>query len=224
MISRENCQRIDHAVNDAHRGGARLICACAEAGITLRVLQRRKRCEGLERGDRRPQVVRPVPAHALSETEREEIPRIANESRIAEFPPARIVPMLAGKEVYVASESSLSRVLRAHGQTRHRGRAKMPQRTRPPSTHVATAPRQIFSWDMTYLPATLIGRWSYLYLTLDQYSRKIVGFEVRDSDDSEHAINLQRRTALAEDLHTLDYTPVLHWIAARRSRSPRSWR
>ena len=91
--------------------------------------------------------------------------------------------MLADEGVYVASESSFSRVLRAHGQTRHRGRAKAPQRVRPPSTHVATAPRQVFCWDMTYLPATAIGRWFYLYLILDLYSRKIVGFEVHETDD-----------------------------------------
>jgi putative transposase len=210
MISLEGRQRIARAVQEAHRDGARLEYACAEAGITVRTLQRWKRCEGLERGDRRPQTVRPAPSHALSEAEREEILRIANEPRFAELPPARIVPMLADEGIYVASESSFSRVLRAHGQTRHRGRAKTPQRTRPPSTHVATAPRQVFCWDMTYLPATVTGRWFFLYLILDLYSRKIVGFEVHETDDSEHAVNLLRRAALAEDLHTLDYKPVLH--------------
>ena len=55
---------------------------------------------------------------------------------------------------------------------------------------------------MTYLPATVNGRWFLLYLILDLYSRK--------TDDSEHALNLLRRTALTEDLHTLDYKPVLH--------------
>ncbi len=110
-----------------------------------------------------------------------------------------------------------TRVLRAHGQTRHRGRAKAPQRTRPPSTHVATAPRQVFCWDMTYLPATVMGRWFYLYLILDLYSRKIVGFEVHESDDSEHAVNLLRRTALPEDLHTLDYKRKRHAEAALTS-------
>ena len=118
--------------------------------------------------------------------------------------------MLADEGVYIASESSFSRVLRAQGQTRHRDRAKAPQRVRAPSTHVATAPRQVFCWDMTYLPATVVGRWFYLYLILDLYSRKIVGFEVHERDDSEHAVNLLCRTALAEDLHTLDYKPVLH--------------
>ena len=177
---------------------------------SARTLQRWKRCEGLERGDRRPQAVRPVPAHALSEAERGQILQIAHEPRFAELPPARIVPMRADEGVYVASESSFSRVLRAHGQTRHRGRAKAPQRLRPPSTHVATAPRQVFCWDMTYLPETVMGRWFYLYLILDLYSRKIVGFEVHETDDSEHAVNVLRRTALAEDLHTLQYKLVLH--------------
>lgn len=93
-------------------------------------------------------------AHALSEVERAEILRIANEPRFAEFPSARIVPMPADETFYVARESSVSRALRARGQTRHRGRAEAPQWTRPPSTHVATAPRQVFRWDKTHLPAT----------------------------------------------------------------------
>jgi hypothetical protein len=58
---------------------------------------------------------------------------------------------------------------------------------------------------MTYLPATVIGRWFYLYLIMGLYSRKIVGFEVRKADDSEQVVNLLRRTALAEDLYTLNY-------------------
>ena len=210
MISLGDRQSIARSVAEAHRAGARLKSACAEAGITVRTLQRWKRSEGLERGDRRPQAIHPVPVHTLSEVERAQILEIANAPRFAELPPARIVPMLADEGVYVASESSFSRVLRAHGQTRHRGRAQAPQRVRPPSTHVATAPRQVLCWDMTYLPATAIGRWFYLYLILDLYSRKIVGFEVHETDDSEHAVHLLRRTALAEDWHTLDDQPVLH--------------
>ena len=62
---------------------------------------------------------------------------------------------------------------------------------------------------MTYKWSCRI-RHDFLYLILDLYSRKIVGFEVHETDDSEHAVNLLRRTALAEDVHTLDYKPVLH--------------
>jgi putative transposase len=63
---------------------------------------------------------------------------------------------------------------------------------------------------MTYLPATVTGRWFHLYLILDLYSRKIVGWEVHDSDAAEHAAHLVRRTALAEGIAALEARPVLH--------------
>jgi transposase InsO family protein len=118
--------------------------------------------------------------------------------------------MLADEGVYLASESSFARVLREQGQSTHRGRAKAPRATRPPTTHIATAPRQVWCWDMTYLPALVLGRWFHLYLILDLYSRKIVGWEVHDTDDANHAAHLVRRTALSEGIVTLVEKPVLH--------------
>jgi transposase InsO family protein len=135
---------------------------------------------------------------------------VANEARFAAVPPARIVPMLADEGVYLASESTFARVLRAHGQTAHRGRAKAPRAKRQPTTHIASAVSQVWCWDMTYLPATVVGRWFYLYLILDLYSRKIVGWEVHANDASEHAVHLVRRTALAEGIAALTDKPVLH--------------
>ena len=172
--------------------------ACETAGIELRTLQRWKAREGLTAGDGRPQAVRPMPSQALSQAERARLLAVANEPRFATVPPARIVPMLADEGVYLGSESSMARVLRAHGQNARRGRAKAPKATRPPTTHIATAPGQVWCWDMTYLPAVVMGQWFHLYLILDLYSRKIVGAEVHDSDDSDHAVHLVRRTALAE--------------------------
>lgn len=63
---------------------------------------------------------------------------------------------------------------------------------------------------MTYLPARVMGRWSPLYLILDLYSRKIVGAEVHDSDDSVHTVHLVRRTALAEGIAAMTPKPMLH--------------
>jgi transposase InsO family protein len=209
MILVEDRQTIAARIAEAQRRGARLKTACELAGIDVRTLQRWKR-EGIEHGDRRPHALRPTPAHALSAEERARIVQIANEPRFAELPPARIVPMLADEGTYIASESSFSRVLRAHGQIRHRGRAKTPQRGRPPSTHVATAPRQLWCWDLTFLASQVVGRWFFLYLILDVYSRKIVGFEVHETDSSDHAVDLLRRTALAEGVHSLPKKPILH--------------
>jgi putative transposase len=209
MIPVEDRQIIAKRIAQAKSSGARLKAACELAGIDVRTLQRWKR-DGLERGDRRPHATRSTPQHALTAEERKRILQLANEPRFAELPPARIVPMLADEGTYIASKSSFSRVLRAHGQTRHRGRAKTPQRKRPPSTHVATAPRQVWSWDMTFLASRIAGKWFYLYLIMDVFSRKIVGFEVHETDSSDHAVALLRRTALSEGLHALKEKPVLH--------------
>lgn len=210
MIALEDRQTVAQHIQLAHASGARLRPACKIAGIDLRTLQRWQAHEGLTQGDGRPAAERPMPSHALTPDERSQILAVANEPRFASVPPARIVPMLADEGVYLASESSFCRVLREHGQNAHRGRAKVPKASRPPTTHIATAPRQVWCWDMTYLPATVIGRWFHLYLILDLYSRKIVGWEVHATDDSHHAAHLVHRTALAQGIAMLDSKPVLH--------------
>jgi transposase InsO family protein len=142
--------------------------------------------------------------------ERARIIAVANEPRFAETPPSRIVPTLADEGIYIASESSFHRVLRAHGQMNRRGRAQPPRALRPPTTHIATGPAEVWCWDVTFLPAQIQGRWFYFYLILDLYSRTIVGFEVHDTDSAEHAAHLARRTALAEGVHAISVRPVLH--------------
>jgi transposase InsO family protein len=210
MIVLEDRRSLAQDIDIAHNAGARLRLACGIAGIDARTLQRWKAHEGLVEGDGRPQAVRATPIHALSADERAQLLSVANEPRFASVPPARIVPMLADEGVYIASESSFARVLRAEGQSVHRGRAKAPKAVRPPTTHIASGPRQVWCWDMTYLPAVVMGMWFHLYLILDLYSRKIVGWEVHDSDHSDHAVHLVRRTALSEGIAALTDKPVLH--------------
>ena len=104
-----------------------------------------------------PDAVRPLPAHALSPAERAEVLRVANEPRFADMPPARIVPTLADEGVYIASESTFARVLRAHGQSAHRGRAKAP-RAAAPADHAhrhGAAGSLVLGYD---LPACQGGR------------------------------------------------------------------
>ena len=210
MIVLEDRRSLAHDIDIAHKAGARLRLACGIAGIDERTLQRWRAHEGLVQGDGRPQAVRATPSHALSADERAHLLSVANEPRFASVPPARIVPMLADEGVYIASESSFARVLRAEEQNAHRGRAKAPKAVRPPTTHIASSPRQVWCWDMTYLPAIVMGMWFHLYLILDLYSRKIVGWEVHDNDHSDHAAHLVRRTALAEGIAALTDKPVLH--------------
>lgn len=209
MIRVEDRRQTTRNIEQARQAGARLDRACEVAGIDARTLQRWQ-AAGLECGDRRPQAARPQPAHALSPQERAAILQVANEPRFAELPPARIVPMLADEGRYLASESSFHRVLRAHGQTAHRGRAKAPSKPRQPTTHVAQGPGEVWCWDVTWLPSRVTGRWFYLYLILDLYSRKIVGHEVHEVESAEHAAHLVKRTALSEGVHAAPRRPVLH--------------
>jgi transposase InsO family protein len=210
MTRLEDRQILVRDIEQACADGARLAPACGLAGIDAGTLRRWKADDVLTQGDRRPDADRPVPSHALTEMERARILEVANEPRFADTPPSRIVPTLADEGIYIASESSFHRVLRAHGQMNRRGRAQPPRASRPPTTHIATAPAEVWCWDVTFLPAQIQGRWFYFYLILDLYSRKIVGFEVHDTDSAEHAAHLARRTALAEGVHAMPVRPVLH--------------
>ncbi|WP_211289247.1 IS3 family transposase, partial [Xanthomonas hyacinthi] len=212
MIVLEDRQSLVADIEQAPRDGARLGQACRIAGIDVRSLQRWRSNDSLVTGDRRPHAVRKRPAHALTEDERAQVLNVANEPRFADMPSARIVPMLADEGRDIASESSFARILREYGQNARRGRARAPRPSRAPSTHIATAPGQVWCWDMTYLPAEVAGRWFHLFLIMDLYSRKIIGWEVHDSDGAEHATHLVRRTALAENIVLQDpaHRPVLH--------------
>lgn len=182
---------------EAVAAGASTAAACAEMHLTLRTLQRWTRAGAL-RADARTTTVRPTPANALSPAERATILTLCNSPEHAHLPPSQIVPRLADQGRYVASESTFYRVLRAADQQHRRGRSQPPQRRAPPTTHVATAARQVWSWDITYLPSPVRGRYYYLYLIEDVYSRKAVGWEVYEQECGERAATLLQRSVLRE--------------------------
>ena len=144
MTRLEDRQTLARGIEQAQMGGARLAEACALAGLDPRTVQRWRSGAGLTRGDRRPDAIRPASSHALTEAERTRIVAVANQARFADTPPARIVPALADEGIYIGSESSFHRVLRAHGQMNRRGRAHPPRKSRPPTTHIATQPGEVW--------------------------------------------------------------------------------
>ncbi|MGE0969607.1 helix-turn-helix domain-containing protein [Klebsiella sp. WOUb02] len=110
--------------------------------------------------DRRPAAPRPVPKNRLSAEEEQLVLAVCHEPRFASLPPAQIVPVLADEGRYIASESTFYRVLRRYGEVSHRGRQQAPQ-SRPLSTWKATAPNQVWSWDITWLKSLTAGHWFY---------------------------------------------------------------
>jgi len=123
---------------------------------------------------------------------------VANSPEFRDSSPKQIVPILADRGAYVASESTFYRVLRAEGQQKHRETSRQP-RVRP-HAQTATGPGQVWSWDITYLRANVRGTFYFLYLFVDVWSRKIVGWEVHEDESMEHASVLVRRLARQEGI------------------------
>lgn len=190
MTAPEVRQQVVVLVQEATASGARQEQACAVVGLSVRTLQRWQDGETV-RVDQRP-FRQYEPPHQLSEAERAELLAVANSEEFGHLPPSQIVPRLADQGRYLASESTFYRVLKAAGQLAHR-RSERPAQTRSkPRAVCAKAPNQVWSWDITYLPAAIRGQFFYLYLFLDIFSRKIVGWQVYDEENSALASEILR--------------------------------
>lgn len=183
-------------LDEAQAAGARLAPACRELGLDPRTVQRWRAC-GV--GDDRRDGPRTVAHNKLKAAERQRIIDVANSPRFRDLSPKQIVPLLADDGEYVASESTFYRVLREEKMLAHRGRAKPPT-SQPPREHVATGPNQVCSWDITYLRTPIKGLFFYLYLYVDVWSRKITGFRVEDSEDSDLAAQLLVEVCASEGI------------------------
>jgi putative transposase len=184
-------------VADAVEAGARQGKACAVISLSERTLQRWQR--DVLRGDRRPLRVQ-VPSNRLSDLERGQLLAIANSEEFANLPPSQIVPRLADQGVYMASESTFYRVLKAQNQLGHRGAERPAQARHKPRALTANAPDQLYSWDITYLPTPVKGIYFYLYLFMDIFSRKIVGWQIYDVESSERAGEVVRDICQRENI------------------------
>jgi transposase InsO family protein len=182
-------------VEEAVGNGASLSAACAVLGLTVRTLQRwvTRPCDG-RHGPRH------APANKLSSREVAKVIAIANSPEHRDLSPKQIVPLLADRGVYIASESTFYRVLRAADLQHRRGRARSPSPR--PRAHLADGPWQVASWDITYLRSHVRGEFFYLYLVEDVWSRKILGWDVRttESADLAAALVLRIRSDAGRDL------------------------
>jgi putative transposase len=101
-------------------------------GISVRTYQRWTGA-GRIKTDGRPTAQRPEPCNKLSAVERERVLQTCHQDVYANLPPSQIVPRLADRGEYIASESTFYRILRQADEQHHRGRAKASRRVGPPA-------------------------------------------------------------------------------------------
>ena len=179
-------------IADACAAGARLERACDIVGVSLRTRQRWRTVADLKADGRAAAAQGRTPANRLNKDERAAMLTVVNQPAFAAQPPRQIVPARADQGLYLGSESTLYRVIKAANQVSPRGRARAPTH-RCPDPLTATAPHQVWSWDITYLATNVKGRFFYLYLFMDVFSRKIVGWEVFTRESAEQAATVFSR-------------------------------
>jgi putative transposase len=207
-------------IEDAVTAGARRRRCSELLGLSVRTLKRWRSelCLGKDEDARSSRLSgRIAPNNKLGGDERAEILEVVNSAPFRDLSPNQIVPRLADEGVYLASESTIYRILREEKQLNHRGRSKAPVRhgssgSTASRSHVATGRNQVWSWDITYLTTPVRGVFIYLYLIMDIWSRKIVGFivgfEVYDVEAAALSASLFMATCRAE--HADPHSLVLH--------------
>ncbi len=181
-------------IKDAVNSGARKVSACEILGLHIRTIERWEKTP--EDGRQGP---RNMPSNSLTTKERALVLEIANSPQYANLPPCQIVPKLADKGQYVASESSFYRILKKEKLLTHRQKAK-PAVNRRPEALMAIGPNQIWSWDITYLKAAIKGTYYYLYLPMDIFSRMIVHWEVHECESADYASQMIQNACLIQNI------------------------
>lgn len=163
-------------------------------GIDVKTFKRWK----MDLEDKRKGPITP-PGNKLTEEEVKEIIRVSTSADYVDLAPTQIVPLLADNGIYLASESSFYKYLKERKLLKHRGKSKKKSHTRP-APLVALGPNEIYSWDITYLRSDIAGKFYYLYMFMDIYSRKIVGHEVYEVESMELSAHLIERICECEGI------------------------
>lgn len=144
--------------------------ACAALGLSRATLYRHTR------PPTPPQVVERAPSpRRLSEDERQAILDVFHTEEFVDQPVPEVFATLLSRGVYRASMRTMYRILAAQGETKERRRQRPPQGHAKPSLE-ATAPNQVWTWDITKLATTRVGVFLQLYVIIDLFSRYVVGW------------------------------------------------
>ncbi len=153
-----------------------LVAACIALGVSRATFYRRQ----LPPQQRES---RPTPARALPLEERAEVLAVLNGDRFADKAPAQVYADLLDEEKYVCSVRTMYRILADSGEVRERrDQLRHPHYTKPEL--LATAPNQVWSWDITKLKGPVKWTYYYLYVVLDIFSRYVVGWMIAERESA----------------------------------------
>jgi putative transposase len=124
-----------------------------------------------------PSTPRPSPPRTLSDDERANVLATLDSDTYMDKAPAQVFAALLELGIYHCSIRTMYRILAANDQVRER-RAQRQHPTYTKPQLVATAPNQVWTWDITKLPGPTKGTYFSLYVILDLFSRYIVGWQV----------------------------------------------
>lgn len=200
------------ALAEAQAAGAGLGAASRLVGLSKRTVERWRLDPG--GGDKR-QGPRHRPDNGLTPQEQAQIIAVMKKPKYVSVSPKQLVPMLADEGIYLASESTMYRLQRLFGLRAPVPRVTRSHVTRATTMHTATGPNQVWSWDITYLPTPTNGRYFYLYLVLDVWSRRVVGWRVHHRESHDLAAEMIEQICKAENidpaglvLHSDNGTPM----------------
>jgi putative transposase len=146
--------------------------ACAAVGVARAGLYRRRQPRAARQA--RP---RPTPARALSPAERQSVLDVLHQERFVDLAPPQVYAELLGEGRFLCSIRSMYRYLESAREVKERRDI----RRHPPAAKprlVATAPNQVWTWDITKLAGPAKGVWFNLYVVLDLFSRYVVAWMI----------------------------------------------
>jgi putative transposase len=143
---------------------------------------------------------RPTPPRALSAKERQEVLGVLHTDRFVDKAPAEVYATLLDEGLYHCSIRTMYRVLRQAGEVRERrDQARHPHYKAPEL--LATAPNQVWSWDITKLLGPVKWTYFYLYVILDIFSRYVVGWMIAPYESNALAKRLIAETCEKQNVH-----------------------
>jgi putative transposase len=142
---------------------------------------------------------RRAPERALTEVERAQVLKVLHEPRFVDKSPAEVYATLLDEGVYLCSERTMYRVLKAAGESSERRRQRVHPVYQKPEL-LAVAPRQVWTWDITKLKGPVKGQFFCLYVILDLFSRYVVGWMIADGESAALAKKLIDETCMKQGI------------------------